>query len=74
VTETHSCPYGLESLDLLKSQGFDVEDHHLKTDAEAEAFKKRHGVDTTPQTFINGVRIGGYDELREHLHPKGPCL
>ncbi|MEY4641777.1 MAG: hypothetical protein RLZZ227_1771 [Pseudomonadota bacterium] len=73
VTPTHICPYGLESLDLLKSQGFDVADHHLKTHKETEAFKQRHGVATTPQTFIDDVRIGGLDELRAHLHPKRPC-
>jgi hypothetical protein len=28
---------------------------------------EEHGVDTTPQTFIDGERIGGYNELREHF-------
>ena len=31
------------------------------------AFKERHGVETTPQAFIGGRRIGGYDALREHF-------
>ena len=28
---------------------------------------KEHGVETTPQTFIDGRRIGGYDDLRIHF-------
>ncbi|HAV81691.1 MAG TPA: glutaredoxin, partial [Erythrobacter sp.] len=32
-----------------------------------DAFKTEHDVATTPQTFIDGQRIGGYDDLREYL-------
>jgi glutaredoxin len=67
VMPDHVCPYGLKSKDLLERQGFTVEDHHLETRENTEAFKKAHGVDTTPQTFIGGERIGGYDDLREHF-------
>jgi len=34
------------------------------TRAETDAFKAEHDVKTTPQTFIDGNRIGGYDHLR----------
>ena len=34
---------------------------------ETDAFKDKHGVGTTPQTFIAGERVGGYTELREHF-------
>ncbi|MFC0199602.1 glutaredoxin family protein [Paracoccus rhizosphaerae] len=67
VMPGHLCPYGLKSKDLLERQGFAVEDHHLTTRAETDAFKREHGVDTTPQTFIDGERIGGYDALRKHF-------
>lgn len=67
VMPDHLCPYGLKAKDLLERRGFIVEDHHLKTPEETEAFKKEHGVDTTPQTFIGEERIGGYDDLREHF-------
>lgn len=63
----HICPYGLKSKDLLKRQGFKVEDHHLSTREEIDAFKEKHDVETTPQTFINGERIGGYDDLMIHF-------
>lgn len=67
VMPDHLCPYGLKTVDLLKREGFAVEDHHLETRAQTDAFKAEHAVATTPQTFIDGQRIGGYDDLREYL-------
>ena len=67
VMPEHVCPYGLKTVDLLKREGFEIEDHHLETREETDAFKEKHGVKTTPQTFIGGERIGGYDDLREHF-------
>jgi glutaredoxin len=67
VTPEHVCPYGLKALDLLRRQGFEVEDRWLRTRAETDAFKAEHGVKTTPQTFIGGERIGGYDDLRSYF-------
>lgn len=67
VMGNHLCPFGLKSKDLLERHGISVEDHHLKSRQETEAFKEKHGVKTTPQVFINSKRIGGYDELREYF-------
>jgi glutaredoxin len=67
VMPEHVCPYGLKTKDILRRHGFDVEDHWLKSRAETDAFKAHHKVETTPQTFIDGVRIGGYNEVRAHL-------
>lgn len=63
----HLCPYGLKSLSLLKQQGYDVDDTLLTTREETDAFKSEHGVETTPQTWIDGRRIGGYTELKKHF-------
>ena len=63
----HLCPWGLKALDLLRRRGFTVEDHLLTTRAAVDAFKSGRGVATTPQVFIGGARIGGYDDLRRHL-------
>lgn len=65
VMPGHTCPYGLKSLDLLKRKGYEVEDKHLASREQTDAFKKEHGVETTPQVFINGRRVGGYDDLRK---------
>lgn len=67
VMDEHLCPFGLKSKDLLERQGFNVEDHHLTSREEIDAFKDKHEVTTTPQVFIDGTRIGGYEELREHF-------
>ncbi|SNS06839.1 glutaredoxin family protein [Antarctobacter heliothermus] len=67
VMPDHLCPFGLKSKDLLERNGYTVEDHHLTTREETDAFMKKHGVETTPQTFIDGERIGGYDDLRVHF-------
>ncbi len=67
VMEQHVCPYGLKSLDLLRREGYAVEDHWLTTRAETDAFKAAHKAATTPQTFIGGERIGGHDDLRRHF-------
>jgi glutaredoxin len=67
VMPDHLCPYGLKAKALLERKGFEIDDHHLTTHEETEALERRHGVETTPQVFIGGERIGGYDELREHF-------
>lgn len=67
VTPEHICPFGLKSKDLLERKGFEVEDHHLSSKAEADALEAKLHVETTPQTFIEGERVGGYDELRDYF-------
>lgn len=67
VTDQHTCPYGLKALDLLRREGFVVEDHQLTSRTETDAFKTEQGVKTTPQIFIGGDRVGGYDDLRKYL-------
>jgi glutaredoxin len=67
VMEKHVCPYGLKAKHLLRSKGYEVDDHHLETREQTEAFKAEHDVKTTPQIFIDGARIGGYDALLEHF-------
>ena len=67
VTAEHICPYGLKVVDLLRRKGYAVDDRHLDTRAATDAFKAEHGVKTTPQVFIDGTRIGGYENLRHHF-------
>ena len=72
VMENHLCPYGLKSKWMLERAGYEVEDHQLTSRKEIDAFKAKHGVATTPQTFIGGERIGGYDALRERFTSYDP--
>jgi glutaredoxin len=66
VMKDHLCPFGVKAVYLLQREGYKVDDHWLRTPQETEAFKAKHEVKTTPQIFIDGMRIGGYDELRRY--------
>ncbi len=68
VTNEHICPFGLKSKDLLERKGYKVDDNHLSSREQTDAFKAEHDVKTTPQTFIEGRRIGGYDDLRDFFN------
>ncbi len=67
VTPKHLCPWGVKALDLLKRNGYEVEDHHLTSEDENERYKKEQHVDETPQISIGSEFTGGYDALRKHL-------
>lgn len=67
VMDNHVCPYGLKARDLLKRQGYEVDDKWLTTREHVDAFKEQYNVRTTPQTFINNELIGGYDDLRRYF-------
>jgi len=67
VMPEHTCPFGLKSRSLLRRKGFEVDDHWLTSREQTDAFKAEHDVETTPQTFIDGQRIGGYDDLRRYF-------
>jgi glutaredoxin len=67
VMTDHMCPYGLKSNDLLERQGFQVADRHLTSQEEVDAFKAKHEVKTTPQTYLGEKRIGGFDDLSAYL-------
>ena len=71
VTDEHICPFGLKAKDLLERKGYEVEDHHLSSRPETDAFKSEWDVKTTPQVFIGAAtsdnRVGGYDALRKHF-------
>ena len=69
---THECPYGLLARRMLDDAGFEVEENLLSSREQVDSFKDEHGVAATPQTFIDGRRIGGSDELAaylERVHP-----
>ncbi len=63
----HMCPSGLKSLDLLQRHGYEVKDNLLTSRDEVDAFKSEHNIRTTPQTFLDGKRIGGFDDLSAML-------
>lgn len=68
----HLCPAGQKARWLLTREGFEVDDRLFRERAEVDAFKKRYNVSTTPQVWIEGQRIGGYDALRQKLTAYDP--
>ncbi len=63
----HECPYGLLAKRMLEDSGLAFDDRLLTSREETDAFKDEHGVDTTPQVFIDDERIGGSEELASYL-------
>ncbi len=74
VTDEHICPFGLKARYLLRRKGYTVDDHWLHDREETDAFKAREGVGSTPQVYVEGRRLGGYDDLRRYfgLHVRDP--
>jgi glutaredoxin len=72
VMPHHICPYGLKAKYVLERSGYTVDDRHLRTQEETAAFKAEHGVATTPQTFIGGQRVGGYEDVLRFLGKRVP--
>ena len=67
VLPDHTCPFGVHAKELLEEAGYDIDDRVLKSREEVDAFEEEQGVDTTPQVFIAGERIGGSDALEQYL-------
>jgi glutaredoxin 3 len=71
VLPDHICPFGVHAKQLLEGAGYEVDDRTLTTREEVDAIQDEHGVDTTPQVFIDGERIGGSDDLEGYLEEAG---
>jgi glutaredoxin len=69
VTPEHTCPFGVKAKALLEDHGFSVDDQVLRTREAVDKFEAEHKVDTTPQIFIDGERVGGCDDLESYLAP-----
>lgn len=67
VLADHICPFGVRAKQILQSEGFEVEDHILRTREEVDFFKVERGLATTPLIEIDGQAIGGSDDLERWL-------
>ncbi|HET9511610.1 MAG TPA: glutaredoxin domain-containing protein [Sphingomonas sp.] len=67
VLPDHICPFGVRARQLLEDAGYAIDEHILGSREEVDAFEAEHGVETTPQVFIDGKRIGGSDDLARYL-------
>ena len=66
---TASCAYCTAAKMLLKQKGLDYVEIRVDTDvARREEMLQRAHRRTVPQIFIDGVQIGGYEDLVAAAH------
>ncbi|ETD67033.1 glutaredoxin [Pelistega indica] len=61
-----TCPYCMRAEKLLKERGVtDLEKINIETnrEARAEMIERSSGRTTVPQIFINGIHVGGCDDI-----------
>lgn len=65
VYSTNSCPYCRRARALLDRKGADYKliDVGTRPEKRAEMMRRAQGRRTVPQIFIDGIGIGGSDEL-----------
>lgn len=67
VYHKRDCAWADKAMRLLDKHDVPFEKHVFSSKEEEQAFKSEHGVRTTPQVFLDGERIGGYEELAERF-------
>jgi glutaredoxin 3 len=59
------CPYCSRALALLRGKGVEIEEYDITMDSakRSEMIERSSGRMTVPQIFIDGLHIGGSDDL-----------
>ena len=66
IYTTDYCPFCSRAKALLRSKGVNFEEIDLARDARLrEEVQQRTGRRTVPQIFIDGVSVGGFDEIKQ---------
>ena len=65
IYSTAICPYCVAAKNFLKGRGYDYSETRIDREPGkmAEMLQRSDGRRTVPQIFVNGVHVGGYDEL-----------
>lgn len=65
VFTTRICPYCVRAKNLLKRKGVEYEEIDVSDDDQLRArmTERARGQRTVPQIFIDGVHVGGSDDL-----------
>jgi glutaredoxin 3 len=78
IYSTPICPYCARAKALLKKKGVAYEDIDVMADGARrdEMIQRAGGLYTVPQIFIDGVHVGGSDELAalDHAGKLDPLL
>ncbi|WP_320667642.1 PCC domain-containing protein [Prochlorococcus sp. MIT 1307] len=59
------CPWSNRAIRILQSNGIPHSVNTITEDEDFNLLKKRSGLSTFPQIFIDGVLLGGYESLSE---------
>lgn len=63
------CQFSARALQFLDEKGIPYDEIDIADpEARAEMIEAAGSASTTPQIFIDGERVGGFDELREYDH------
>jgi len=66
IYTTDYCSFCARAKALLRSKGVNFEEIDLSRDPRlCEEVQQRTGRRTVPQIFIDGVSVGGFDEIRQ---------
>lgn len=65
IYSTAVCPYCHAAKNLLRAKGLAWREFRIDADpvARAAMAERAPGARTVPQIFINGTRVGGFDDL-----------
>ncbi|SMN13830.1 Glutaredoxin 3 (Grx3) [Bathymodiolus heckerae thiotrophic gill symbiont] len=58
-----SCPFCQRAYQLLESKGIPFKKYYVKDQNDWDEVREKTGRNTVPQIFINGVHVGGFDDL-----------
>jgi len=61
------CPFCTKAKQMLNDKQMRFDEISIGADAKMSSVKAISGVDSVPQVFIDGQRIGGSDDLAEYL-------
>ena len=61
---TRSCPYCMRAAELLRRKGADFTEVDVSNDpVTRDRLYDETGSSTVPQIFINGISVGGFDDI-----------
>ncbi len=62
---TAICPYCVAAKNLLKQKGFEYSEMRIDIDPlrREEMLTRTGGRRSVPQIFVNGIHVGGFDDL-----------
>jgi len=58
-----ACPFCQRAYQLLERKGIPFKKYYVKNQSDWDEVMEKTGRTTVPQVFINGIHVGGFDDL-----------